>query len=90
MNRRYADYRKAYDHLSDIVHPNGLGAVVYFGTFSEEGVVRFDDAGNLGSAERARVSLILAVLMILHVELALLQTEERLNKLSADVSTRRD
>ena len=90
MKRRYPDYRTAYDHLSDIVHPNGLGAVVYFGAFSEEGVMRFDDAGTSRSAERARSSLILAILMLLHVELALVQTEERLNKLSADMSEKRD
>jgi len=88
MNRRYPDYRTAYDHLSDIVHPNGLGAVVYFGTFSENGVMRFDDAGVSKSQERARSSLILAVLMLLHVELALIQTEERLKKLSADMTAK--
>ena len=88
MNRRYPDYRTAYDHLSDIVHPNGLGAVVYFGTFSENGVMPFDDAGVSKSQERARSSLILAVLMLLHVELALIQTEERLKKLSADMTAK--
>jgi hypothetical protein len=87
MSRRYPDYRQAYDHLSDIVHPNGLGAVVYFGKFVETGM-RFEDAGDSNSAERARTSLILAAQMLLHVELALLLTEECLNKLDAAITTK--
>jgi hypothetical protein len=82
MNRRYPDFRTAYDHLSDIVHPNGLGAVVYFGTFAGPGVMRFDEGGSLKSGERARSSFILAVLALLHVELALIQTEKGLKKLT--------
>ena len=30
MMKRYTEFREAYDYLSEIVHPNGLGAVVYF------------------------------------------------------------
>ena len=86
MKRRYPEYRTAYDHLSDIVHPNGLGAVVYFGKFTEPGVMSFFDAGASQSAERAYASLIVAVLLLLHVELALLQTDERLKQLSADTA----
>jgi hypothetical protein len=81
MNKRYPNFREAYDHLSDIVHPNGLGAVAYFATIGD-GFARFADAGN--NPDRARVSLILSALLMLHVELALIQTEQRLQKLSAD------
>ena len=90
MNRRYSNYRTAYDHLSDIVHPNGLGAVVYFGKFTEPGIMSFFDVGTSESAERARASLIVAALMLLHVELALQQTDERLERLSADMARRHD
>jgi hypothetical protein len=83
MDKRYPNFRTAYDHLSDIVHPNGLGAVVYFATFGD-GLARFADAGN--DPNRARVSLIAAALIMLHVELALIQTEQRLQKLSAEVA----
>jgi hypothetical protein len=86
MIKRYPDYRLAYDHLSDIVHPNGLGAVVYFSTM-QDGVTRFvDDAV---TPERARTSLICATLLLLFVELAFVQTDERLTKLSADVAAKR-
>jgi hypothetical protein len=35
MNKRNETYRSAYDHLCEIVHPNGLGAVVYFISWSD-------------------------------------------------------
>jgi hypothetical protein len=44
MNKRYANFREAYDHLSDIVHPNGMGAVIYFSTIAD-GCVAFKDSG---------------------------------------------
>jgi hypothetical protein len=84
MGKRYPNFREAYDHLSDIVHPNGLGAVVYFATISK-GVARFADAGN--NPERARTSLILAALLLAHVELAVIELEQQLQKLSAGVVT---
>jgi hypothetical protein len=82
MKRRYPPFRNAYDHLSDIVHPNGLGAVLYFGNH-EPGIMRFAEGGSTRSQERARLSLFLAVLVLLHVEVALVQSEEWLQKLSA-------
>jgi hypothetical protein len=85
MDKRYPNFREAYDHLSDIVHPNGMGAVVYFSTIGD-GYVTFRDCGNM--PDRARSSLIIATLLLLHVELALSETEHRLQKLSADVITR--
>lgn len=87
MVKRYPNYRIAYDHLSDIVHPNGLGAVVYFSTM-QDGVVRFAD--DAVTPERARTSLICATLLLLFVELAFVHTEERLKKLSADLAARRE
>jgi hypothetical protein len=84
MIRRAPTYRDAYDHLSDIVHPNALGALIYFGQLNETGtIMSFEDAGTTSSAERARVSLILAVLTLVHVELAFLRTEEWLPNLDA-------
>ena len=45
MTKRYAEFREAYDHLSEIVHPNGLGAMVYFATMSGgEDRIAFVDA----------------------------------------------
>ncbi len=85
MVKRYPNYRVAYDHLSDIVHPNGLGAVVYFSTM-EDGVARFVD--NAVTPERARTSLVCAALLLLFVELAFVQTEERLAELSANVAAK--
>ena len=82
MKKRYPDYRTTYDHLSDIVHPNGLGAVIYF-TKVELGITRFvDDAL---TPDRSLASLICAALLLLFVEVAFTETEERLAKLSADV-----
>jgi len=86
MDKRYPNFREAYDHLSDIVHPNGMGAVIYFSTIGD-GYVTFRDCGNM--PDRARSSLIIAALLLLHVELALFETEQRLQKLSADETKRR-
>jgi hypothetical protein len=82
MNRHYADYRTAYDHLSDITHPNALGTVIYFGSLGENGNMLFSDATN--SAGRARDSFVTAALMLLHFDLALQTLEPRLQKLAAD------
>jgi hypothetical protein len=82
MAKRHPNYRTTYDHLSDIVHPNGLGAVVYF-TRVEPGITRFADDAITPNSTRA--SIISATLLLLFVEVALTQTEERLVKLSADV-----
>ncbi len=85
MGKRFGGFRESYDHLSDVVHPNGLGALAYFGTIKPG--VDFTDAGN--HPERARLSLLSAGLLLLHVELALIQIEQWLEKLSADVVARR-
>lgn len=82
LKKRAPTFREEYDHLSDIVHPNGLGAVVYF-TKIENAVATFADAGN--NPERARTSLIVAALLLAHVELAIDDTEQRLKKLSAEI-----
>jgi hypothetical protein len=82
MNKHYADYRTAYDHLSDITHPNALGTVIYFGSLDENGNMLFSDATN--SAARARDSFITAALMLLHFDLALQNLEPRLRKLAGD------
>jgi hypothetical protein len=87
MNKRYANFREDYDHQSDIVHPNGLGAFVYFGTLTS-GVADFKDDGN--NPDRARTALIAATILLTHAEEAIASTEQRLQKLSSDVIARDD
>ncbi len=84
MGKRYPNFREAYDHLSDIVHPNGLGAVVYFATICD-GVARFADTGN--NPDQARTSLIVAAILLAFVELVVIELEQQLRKLSASVVT---
>lgn len=75
MGKRYHNFREAYDHLSDIVHPNGLGAVVYFSQI-QDGVLKFlDDAL---TPERAIHSLFIAALLMAFVEIELNEIENRL------------
>ncbi len=46
MKKKYPGYREAYDHLSDRVHPNGLGAVVHFAAIDKvTSVVTLTDEG---------------------------------------------
>jgi hypothetical protein len=87
MAKQFPNFREAYDHLSDIVHPNGLGAVVYFATIGD-GVVTFADAGT--RAERARESLIVAAILLAYVELAISHVEQNLRTLSTSVAARRE
>ena len=73
--------RKAYDHLSDIVHPNALGSLVYFTTLNaEDGTMTFPD--ETSSQERARDSFAASAVMLLHFHMALQELEPRLKKLS--------
>jgi hypothetical protein len=81
MKRRYPPFRTAYDHLSDIVYPD-LALSCIFGEFTGTGVMQFAEGGSTRSQETARSSLFLNVLMRLHVEVALMQSEEWLQKLS--------
>jgi hypothetical protein len=77
MKRRYESFQTAYDHLSDIVHPNGLGAVVYFAKI-EPGLARFSDSGN--NPARALDSLLIATFLLLYVETALIEIDDQLAK----------
>ena len=84
MNKQYPDYRTAYDHLSDITHPNALGTVVYFGSLGDNGTMLFSD--NTNSSGRARESFATAPLMLFHFDLALQNLEARLQKLAGNTT----
>jgi hypothetical protein len=84
MNKRYSDFRSAYDHLSEIVHPNGLGSVVYFARMSETKLTFFDKAA---VPERAIESLISASFMLLFVDYELNEIETRLQRMEANPPT---
>lgn len=71
-------YRNAYDYLSDIVHPNGLGAVVYFSSI--EGDVMTFHARGL-SPDRPISSLFLACMLLGTLEMELTEVENGLKKL---------
>jgi hypothetical protein len=65
MESRFKGFRTAYDHLSDIVHPNGLGAFVYFGK-QTDGIVRFTDSGK--ETEDAMSAVVSGALFLVHVD----------------------
>jgi hypothetical protein len=74
MKKKYAGYREAYDHLSDIVHPNGLGAVVHFVTIDPTThIATFPDAGK--NPNWALTSLITSGFMLAYVEVAIADIE---------------
>jgi hypothetical protein len=83
MNNKYPQYRQAYDHLSDIVHPNGLGAVVYFSTM-DEGVVTFADGAV--NPQRAMHSLFLAAIFLAFVEIEMDEVDAQLKRFSVVLS----
>lgn len=83
MKKKYAGYREAYDHLSDIVHPNGLGAVVHFVSIDPATrVATFPDTGK--NPNWALASLIASGFMLAHMDVAISDIEQCLAKLKDD------
>jgi hypothetical protein len=81
INPRYAD---AFDRLCDIVHPNGLGSVVYFSIVDETtGIAKFSEKGN--DPEKAYASLVLAAVLLLRLEKDISELEPMLNSFSKGV-----
>jgi hypothetical protein len=81
MKKKYAGYREAYDHLSDIVHPNGLGAVVHFAAIDRAtSVATFSDAGK--NPNWTLASLIASGFMLAYVDVAIGDIERNLANLS--------
>jgi hypothetical protein len=83
MTERYIGFREAYDHLSDIVHPNGLGAIVYFAKMPG-GLISF--AEDAVTPERAMHSLFIAAFLLAFVEAELAAAEKALQKVTAIVT----
>ena len=83
MKKRYPEYRTTYDYLSDMVPSERPWCCRIFYEEVKHGITRFvDDAL---TPDRSLASLICATLLLLFVEVAFTETEERLVKLSADV-----
>lgn len=85
MNKRNETYRSAYDHLCEIVHPNGLGAVVYFAT-NDDGVLTFHQRGAV--PDRPMESLLMAAILFMTVYVELDAMEKSLDVLAASVEFR--
>jgi hypothetical protein len=83
MTKRVTRFREAYDHLSDIVHPNGLGAIVYYARMPGDLISFVDDAV---TPERAMHSLFCAAFLLAFVEIELAAAEQALQKVAAAVA----
>jgi hypothetical protein len=80
MNKKYPQFRQAYDHLSDFVHPNALGAVVHF-TSIDDGIAAFHD---LGKAQHHPLGELIASGFLLgYMEIAIGEIELRLTAFDA-------
>jgi hypothetical protein len=79
MSKRYADFVGAYDHLSDVAHPNGLGAIVYFADIGND-VITFGDKPE--KAAGAIHSLCIAATLLGFMELEMNEMERRLKTLN--------
>jgi hypothetical protein len=75
--------REAYDHLSDIVHPNALGSVIYFSELSSDGLMTFPSVTSAKSG--ARDAFFGAACLALFFIESLEQLEPRLQDLAADI-----
>jgi hypothetical protein len=78
MTKQWPTFRDAYDRLSDIVHPNGLGAIIYFATIKDEDM-NFHPTGL--ALERPMHSLFLAAILLASVEVEIVEMETALTKL---------
>jgi hypothetical protein len=76
MNQKYEQFRTAYDHLSDFVHPNGLGAVVHFMSI-DDGMATFHDFGK--NPHEALSELIASGFLLGYMEIAIGEIEQRLS-----------
>jgi len=86
MKKKYTGYREAYDHLSDIVHPNGLGAVVHFVSIDPAThVATFPGAGK--NPNWALASLITSGFMLAYMEIGIGDIEQSLANLKDDPCT---
>jgi len=79
MDKRYPGYRDQYDHLSDIAHPNALGAVVHFCNFDRDVAVFAD---GINDESKAAVSLVLGAFKLGYAVVACEDLEPLLLKLS--------
>jgi hypothetical protein len=80
MTKQFPTFREAFDFLSDIVHPNGLGAIVYFASL-KDGVMNFHPTGR--TPERPMHSLFLAAICLASVEVEVVEMETALMKLGS-------
>jgi hypothetical protein len=83
MVKRYGEFREAYDHLSDIVHPNALGAINYFATIGDN-LVSFVEGST--RPERAIHSLFMAAFLLAFVEVDIAEIERRLRALALAIT----
>jgi hypothetical protein len=80
MTKRMPAYRSAYDRLCELVHPNGLGAIVYFAKFAEaEAELVFHPDG--ADKDRSMYSLFMAALLWVILESEINAMETALTKL---------
>jgi hypothetical protein len=84
MAKRFPDFVGAYDHLSDVAHPNGLGSIIYFADIGD-GVVTFGDKPD--KAAGAIHSLCVAAALLGYMEYEMDEIEKRLLLLNAALAS---
>ena len=75
MAKRFPSFVEAYDHLSDVAHPNGLGAIVYFADIGDA-VVTFGEKPEKTTG--AIHSLCTAAVLLGFMEFEMDEVEKRL------------
>jgi hypothetical protein len=80
MAKRFSDFVSAYDHLSDVAHPNGLGAIIYFADIGD-GVVTFGNKPD--KATGAVHALCVAATLLGYMEHEMDEIEKQLQRLNA-------
>jgi hypothetical protein len=81
LSKNTPSVMEAYERLCDIVHPNGMGASIYFSKIDEIDTAHFTDGGN--DADRAYSSFVMACTRLLYLNRCIDELEPHLVGLTA-------
>jgi hypothetical protein len=84
LSKNTPSVMEAYERLCDIVHPNGMGASIYFSKIDETDTAQFTDGGN--DPDRAYSSFVMSCTRLLYLDRAIDELEPLLLELSASAT----
>jgi hypothetical protein len=84
LSKNTPNVMEAYERLCDIVHPNGMGAAIYFSKIDETDTAHFTDGGN--DSDRTYSSFVMACARLLYFNRCIDELEPLLVELTASAT----